>query len=58
MRGFSGDIWLFWKQDEVTINPVETSGQHITVEIAKVEEEPWLFSAVYASPDSTILNSL
>lgn len=40
------------------VSPVELHDQHITVEINKLGEEPWLFSAVYASPDSTIRGNL
>ncbi|XP_074288103.1 uncharacterized protein LOC141613265 [Silene latifolia] len=48
---FSGGIWLFWKPEEVSVTPIIHHSQHITVEIARVGEIPWYFSAVYASPD-------
>ncbi|XP_056694850.1 uncharacterized protein [Spinacia oleracea] len=51
-QGFSGGIWLFWKEEEVSVTPFEAHGQHLTIEIAKIGDTPWLFSAVYASPDS------
>ncbi|XP_021717685.1 uncharacterized protein LOC110685467 [Chenopodium quinoa] len=57
-QGFSGGIWLFWKQDEVSVVPIEHHGQHITVKIARVGDDPWIFSAIYASPDSTIRRDL
>ncbi|XP_021836152.1 uncharacterized protein [Spinacia oleracea] len=57
-QGFSGGIWLFWKREEVTVTPLEYHGQHLTVEIEKLGEAPWLFSAVYASPDSSIRRDL
>lgn len=57
-QGFSGGIWLFWRQDIVTVNPIASNNQHITVEISKIGEVPWLFSAIYASPDSSLRKDL
>lgn len=57
-QGFSGGIWLFWKQEEVSVDVIEAPGQHITVTISKHGDTPWLFSAIYASPDSTIRREL
>ncbi|XP_074306224.1 uncharacterized protein LOC141641463 [Silene latifolia] len=51
--GFSGGIWLYWKKDIVSINPIVEHQQFITVEISRNGELPWFFSAVYASPDPT-----
>ncbi|XP_074318159.1 uncharacterized protein LOC141654951 [Silene latifolia] len=51
-RGFSGGIWLFWKPEEVTVTPLIHHPQHITVEISRVGEIPWYYTAVYASPDT------
>ncbi|XP_074321169.1 uncharacterized protein LOC141657731 [Silene latifolia] len=51
-EGFSGGIWLFWKPKEVSVTPIVHHTQHITVEIARMGEIPWFFTAVYASPDS------
>ncbi|XP_074301475.1 uncharacterized protein LOC141632870 [Silene latifolia] len=51
-QGFSGGIWLFWKPEEVTLTPVILHAQHIIVEISRVGEIPWYYSAVYASPDA------
>lgn len=31
----SGGIWLVWKQEELSVNPIQSHGQHMTVEIAK-----------------------
>lgn len=57
-QGFSGGIWLFWKDDIVSVNPMATNNQHITVEINKIGETPWLFSAIYASPESSVRHDL
>ncbi|KAL2906615.1 PHD finger protein 20-like protein 1 [Bienertia sinuspersici] len=51
--GFSGGIWVYWRPEEVTIDPISYSNQCITMEIKRVEGEPWFFSVVYASPDPT-----
>lgn len=37
---------------------MKTYGQHITIKIARIGEEPWMFSAIYASPDSSVRNDL
>ncbi|XP_074283605.1 uncharacterized protein LOC141608145 [Silene latifolia] len=52
VEGFSGSIWLFWKPEEVSVVPIIHHNQHITVEISRMGEIPWYFSAVYASPNS------
>ena len=57
-QGFSGGIWMFWKAEEIMVTSFGSHSQHITVEIKKVGEEPWLFSAVYASPDSSLRRDL
>ncbi|XP_074277180.1 uncharacterized protein LOC141600825 [Silene latifolia] len=51
--GFSGGIWLFWKTDIVSVTPIIEHQKFLTVEIARLGELPWFFSAVYASPDPT-----
>lgn len=57
-QGFSGDIWLFWKEEVVTVTPYARHSQHLTVEIKKLGDDPWLFSAIYASPDSSLRRDL
>ena len=57
-QGFSGGIWMLWDTNTVTITSYGSHSQHITVEVRKVGEDPWLFSAVYASPDSTLRKEL
>lgn len=57
-QGFSGGIWLFWRREEVSVTPIETHGQYITVKIARIGEDPWMFSGIYASPDSSIRTEL
>ena len=57
-QGFSGGIWMFWKAEEIAVTVYGSHSQHLTVEIKKVGDEPWLFSAVYASPDSSLRRDL
>ncbi|XP_056692243.1 uncharacterized protein [Spinacia oleracea] len=50
-QGFSGGIWVFWKPELITVNPIEQHNQYITMEITRIGEVPWYFTTVYASPD-------
>ncbi|XP_074293271.1 uncharacterized protein LOC141620249 [Silene latifolia] len=51
--GFSGGIWVYWKTDIVNVVPVYEHSQFITLEVSRTGGVPWLFSAIYASPDPT-----
>ena len=51
--GFSGGIWIYWKKELVTVDPIIKHEQFITMTISRIGAEPWYFSAVYASPDPT-----
>ncbi|XP_021774612.1 uncharacterized protein LOC110738508 [Chenopodium quinoa] len=57
-QGFAAGIWIFWRTDEVDVVIYESHNQHLTVEIRKLGEDPWLFSAVYASPQSALKHQL
>ena len=57
-QGFSGGIWMFWRKEEISVTEFGSHSQHLTVEIKRVGEDPWVFSAVYASPDSTLRREL
>ncbi|XP_056695810.1 uncharacterized protein [Spinacia oleracea] len=57
-QGFSGGIWLFYRVEEVTVTLFDSHTQHLTVEIRRVGDEPWLFSAIYASPESSLRREL
>ena len=52
-QGFSGGIWVYWRSELVTIDPIIQHQQYITMEVTKVGATPWYFSAIYASPDPT-----
>ncbi|XP_021771780.1 uncharacterized protein LOC110735912 [Chenopodium quinoa] len=43
---------------EVSVVGFESHNQHLTVEIKKHGEDPWLFSTVYASPHSALKKQL
>ncbi|KAL2898046.1 putative RNA-directed DNA polymerase from transposon X-element [Bienertia sinuspersici] len=50
-QGFSGGIWVYWNKNIVTVEPIRQHEQYIIMEIARVGEIPWYFTAVYASPN-------
>ncbi|XP_074299787.1 uncharacterized protein LOC141630954 [Silene latifolia] len=49
--GFSRGIWVYWRNDLVSVTPITEHAQYLTFEVARNGELPWIFSAVYASPD-------
>lgn len=49
--GFVGGIWVLWNSDYVTLELVAGDAQVMTVFVQKVAAAPWMFSAVYASPN-------
>lgn len=51
--GFSGGIWMFWREDLVEVEVLPPSSQSISVIIRRPRERDWLFSAIYASPNLT-----
>lgn len=50
-QGFRGGIWVYWKPELVSVEPILKHNQHITMDITRVFGQPWYFTAVYASPD-------
>ncbi|KAL2902361.1 hypothetical protein RDABS01_027443 [Bienertia sinuspersici] len=50
-EGFSGGIWIYWRSEVVDVHDVVRSRQHITMQIQRNGEDPWFFSAIYASPN-------
>uniref|UniRef100_A0A803MVB6 Uncharacterized protein n=1 Tax=Chenopodium quinoa TaxID=63459 RepID=A0A803MVB6_CHEQI len=57
-QGFRGGIWLLRREKIVQVTILDNHTRYITVEIKKKEEEPWMFSAIYASPNSTFRKEL
>lgn len=49
---------MFWNSAVVSVTSYGSHSQHLSVEIKKVGDDPWLFSAVYASPDSSLRKDL
>lgn len=49
--GFSGGIWIYWREELVTIDPISQHPQFITMDIKRIGSPPWYFTSVYASPD-------
>lgn len=49
---------MLWDSSVVSLTSYSSHSQRLTIEIRKLGEEPWLFSAVYVSPDSTIRKAL
>ncbi|XP_021726222.1 uncharacterized protein LOC110693409 [Chenopodium quinoa] len=50
-QGFSGGIWIYWRSELVTVEPIHKHNQYITMEIKRVGDIPWYFTAVYGSLD-------
>ena len=51
--GFSGGIWVYWRKEELIIDPITKHEQYITMSVSRVGSTPWYFTAIYASPDPT-----
>ena len=39
-NGYSGGIWLFWKDNEVDVSFIKSNLQHITVDVKKAGGTP------------------
>ncbi|GLT38156.1 hypothetical protein SLA2020_124220 [Shorea laevis] len=52
--GFSGGIWILWNKIVGDITILDCFSQAITLRVKKAHKDPWLLSAVYASPLPTI----
>lgn len=56
--GFSGRIWVLWKESIGIIEILHTHPQFVTLKITTQNAQPWYFSVVYASPDCTLRKEL
>lgn len=56
--GFSGGIWLFWRSERVEIELLSTTRQCMDVLVKQNTMIPWLFTAVYASPNIACRDAL
>lgn len=57
-RGFFGGIWILWNAQVVHIDPISIDDQIINAVVWTASSPPWLLSAVYASPLSTVRQHL
>ncbi|KAL8143889.1 hypothetical protein V2J09_016921 [Rumex salicifolius] len=48
--GFSGGIWVLWRNDRVFVSEVDVQVQAVTLKVRRTGEHIWLFSAIYANP--------
>lgn len=55
--GFSGGIWLFWDEADVSIEVI-TWNMQVMNAVVKGKDRDWLLSAVYASADEASRNPL
>ncbi|GLT78653.1 hypothetical protein SLA2020_501810 [Shorea laevis] len=57
-QGFSGGIWVLWNGSIGEVFVLESTAQMITVLVKCPHLEPWIFSAVYASPTPSVREQL
>ncbi|XP_021826248.1 uncharacterized protein LOC110767113 [Prunus avium] len=48
--GFSGGLWLLWKDTNVNIEILGSTDQSITTCVTSPGKTPWLLTTIYASP--------
>ncbi|XP_072055927.1 uncharacterized protein [Arachis hypogaea] len=48
--GYSGGIWVMWKDPDLVINVIESKLQYDHMKVRSRDEKEWLLTAVYASP--------
>lgn len=49
-RGYSEGVWVLWNSEDIQITALDVQNQYVHVEIVERNVEPWLITAVYASP--------
>ncbi|KAK9735525.1 hypothetical protein RND81_04G210400 [Saponaria officinalis] len=57
-EGLSGGIWMFWHPELITVKLFALHPQHLTVEVSRSGTIPWIFSAIYASPNIRLREKL
>lgn len=55
---FKGGIWILWDKNVVNISPIDSTFQAITVKVCNIGGQPWLLTAVYASPCNKFRSTL
>lgn len=56
--GRVGGIWVLWDPTKVTLNTTHISVQAIHATVRKDGFEEWIFSAIYASPNARLRDTL
>ncbi|KAL8159095.1 hypothetical protein V2J09_000632 [Rumex salicifolius] len=56
--GFRGGIWVLWRGERVSITEVDVQQQFVSVSVERAGEVAWLFSAIYACPNSASREAL
>ncbi|KAJ4832884.1 hypothetical protein Tsubulata_051520, partial [Turnera subulata] len=56
--GFSGGIWFLWTTPDFHVTLLQSSRQFIHASVCYRHEDPWLLTAIYASPTTTMRQSL
>jgi len=49
-QGFGGGIWILWDTATIQIQLIKSHPQFVTMEVHRSGIQPWVFTAVYASP--------
>jgi len=57
-QGFSGGIWLFWKSQLIQVQILTSDTQFVSMTVTVNNHPPWIFTAVYASPQEAARHSL
>lgn len=55
--GFSGRIWIFWK-DDIIVDLMATHPQFVLLRVAEKDSQPWLLTFVYGSPSRQLRKKL
>ncbi|KAJ4832638.1 hypothetical protein Tsubulata_001385 [Turnera subulata] len=58
VAGRSGGIWVCWRQHVAWVSVLVTRAQFVHVRVQLSGEDPWILTAVYASPTPSLRQSL
>jgi len=51
-QGFQGGIWVLWNSHEIDAVVIKSHHQFVTMEITPPNRRSWIFTVVYASPQT------
>jgi len=57
-QGFQGGIWLLWDENEVNLSLIKARQQFVTIEVTRRGSSPRIFTAIYASPELQMRETL